>query len=106
MVRHRVVLFHPRGVETELFGARHLLQRLRIVMTALDGDESDLQSRHGAACYPIRRLRETPGRACDRRARLTGAPTADYGDALPPEEAQPCRRCPASTPSSTCPRKR
>src|SRR2546425_937157 len=41
-----VMLLHPHGVETERFGPGDLLQRLPVVVTALDGDEADLQSGH------------------------------------------------------------
>ena len=45
-----MVLLHPHGVEAELLGARDLVQRLLVVVAALDGDEADLQS---APCRPL-----------------------------------------------------
>ena len=46
MIGDGVVFLHPDGVEAELFGARHLVERLAPVVPALDGNEPDLQARH------------------------------------------------------------
>src|SRR5216683_2233734 len=58
VIGDRVVLFHPDGVEAELLGARDLLERLPVVVPALDGDEADLESGHYATCrWPACRSR-------------------------------------------------
>jgi len=46
MVGHGVVLFHPHGVEAQLLGPGDLLERVLVVVPALDGNETDLESRH------------------------------------------------------------
>src|SRR5262249_10653135 len=46
VVGHGVMLLHPHRVEAELLGAGHLLQRLSVVVPALDGNEADLEC-HG-----------------------------------------------------------
>jgi hypothetical protein len=46
VVDDRVVLFHPHGVEAEIFAADHLLEGVLEVVAALGGDEADLQLGH------------------------------------------------------------
>ena len=54
VVGDRVVLLHPDGVEAQGLGPRDLLERLLVVVAALDGNEAELQPRHGAMLPHLR----------------------------------------------------
>ena len=75
VIGDRVVLLHPHGIEAELLRPGHLLQRLAVVVTALDGNEADLQPGHDAvslarpAADGSRRCRGAPGATIARHER-------------------------------------
>ena len=49
VIRHRVVLLHPYGVEAELFRSGDFVERLPVVLAAFDGDKPDLEPGHIAS---------------------------------------------------------
>ncbi len=71
-----VMLLHPYRIEPQLLGSRDFLQCLSVVVTALDGDEPDLQLGHSRGDYHADRRR--------RRVRLTATRVSEYLDTLYP----------------------